>query len=76
MNKPSMETALVRQAMLDALGNTATPSHFNLRLRISNAADTQRLWHLRPDLMQALALTHGEGRATQSLQQITRLFPA
>jgi hypothetical protein len=70
----SMETAEVRQAMLDSLGDPLSPACSGLRSRIQGANDLQNLWHLRGDLMQALALMRGESRAADELGQITRLF--
>ena len=74
MNTLSLEAAQVRQAMLDALGESITPASSVLRVRLRCAADLQNLWHLRGELMQTLALMHGEGRAARELNQITTLF--
>ena len=74
MNTSSIDTLDVRQAMLDSLGYPAPPDCTALAQRIRYAGNTQQLWHLRGDLMQALALQRGEGWAADELGRITRLF--
>ena len=74
MNTSSIDTLDVRQAMLDSLGYPAPPDCMSLAQRIRYAGNTQQLWHLRGDLMQALALQRGEGWAAGELGRITQLF--
>jgi hypothetical protein len=69
-----MDTLDVRQAMLDSLGYPAPPGCNALAQRIRYAGNTQQLWHLRGELMQALALQRGEGWAAGELGRITQLF--
>ncbi|MBI5279072.1 MAG: hypothetical protein HY854_21735 [Burkholderiales bacterium] len=63
----------IRTAMLVALGDPAPPT-ISLMLRIRHALDTERLWYLRPELMQALGWQHGEARAAAELARITAMF--
>ena len=74
MNTSSIDTLDVRQAMLDSLGTAAPPGCNGLAQRIRHAGDQQQLWHLRGDLMLALALMRGEVWAADQLGRITRLF--
>ena len=74
MNNSSLDTVDVRQAMLDSLGHPAPPGCGGLAQRIKHAGDTQQLWHLRGDLMLALALMRGEVWAADELGRITQLF--
>lgn len=64
----------VRQAMLEALGDPVPGNCAGLGLRIKCATDMQHLWHLRSELMLALALSRGEASAAQAVARITPLF--
>ena len=64
----------VRQAMLDSLGVPTPGRSSTLCLRIKFAGDLQQLWHLRGELMQALALMRGEAWASDKLAQMSPLF--
>ena len=64
----------VRQAMLDSLGDPPPGECAGLCLRIRKASDMEHLWHLRGDLMLALALIRGEAHAAQVLARITAMF--
>lgn len=60
----------IRQAMVDALEGQAGP----LARRIRYSGDVQRLWYLRPELMEAVAARRGEAAARQTLLGISALF--
>ena len=64
----------VRQAMLESLGSPPPAQCRSLCLRIRFAGNTQHLWHMRGELMQALALMRGEAWAAGTLARITPLF--
>ena len=66
------ETQTVRQAMLAALGDPCCAP--GLRLKVQHAADAECLWHLRNELMAALAARHGEAAAAGHLARLTPLF--
>src|SRR5512133_562812 len=63
-----------REAMLESLGRPVPPRGESLARRIRAAGDLQALWHLRGELMQALALSRGEARATETLARLTPLL--
>ena len=67
-------TDCVRKAMLEALGDPAPASCNGLCQRIRHASDMQHLWHMRGELMLALALMRGEASAADALARITPLF--
>lgn len=69
-----LQTGLIRCAMLEALGEAVPPRYAVLMLRIEHAEDTERLWYLRSELMQALASMRGELRAASELVRITEMF--
>jgi hypothetical protein len=69
-----LQTGLIRRAMLEALGESVPPRFATLKLRIAHADDTEGLWYLRSELMQALAFMHGELRAAAELARITEMF--
>lgn len=64
----------IQRAMLATLEDPLPPRFAGLRLRIQHAEDSERLWYLRSELMQALASTHGELRAASELLRITEMF--
>lgn len=64
----------IRLAMLEALGDESPPQAAMLGRRIRYAADVQRLWYLRPELMEAVAAARGEEAAREVLAAITPLF--
>lgn len=66
------QTEQVRTAMLAALGEAAGSRP--LQLKLAHAADAETLWHLRNELMAALAARHGEACAASQLARLTPLF--
>jgi len=64
----------IRRAMLQALGHPVPQAHTILLPRIVHAVDAQRLWHLRSELMHALATMHGEQQAACELERISEMF--
>ncbi|MDI1341645.1 hypothetical protein [Polaromonas sp.] len=64
----------VRQAMLAALDKSGDERFLGLKTRIRLAADAQRMWDLRSELMKSLANDQGEARAGEELRLITGMF--
>ena len=65
----------IRDTMLAALGPTEARSpHALLAQRITYAADIERLWYLRSELMQAVAAARGELVARRELERISEMF--
>ncbi len=67
---PPCNLEAIRQAMVDALDGQAVA----LARRIRHTGDVQRLWYLRPELMEAVAAQRGEAAARQTLSDISELF--
>lgn len=65
---------VIRQTMLDRLGDGSDSAFSQIERRILLAADLQSLWYLRSDLMVALSSLQGEFRARRSLEEITGMF--
>jgi len=65
---------VIRQTMLDSLGDSGCSAFSQVERRILLAADLQSLWYLRSDLMGALCSLQGESTARQSLKDITAMF--
>jgi hypothetical protein len=65
---------LVRQAMLEAMVAAGLVQPSRLSTRIRYCSDVTGLWHLRSELMQALAAAHGELHARSEIDHITELF--
>lgn len=70
----SAQIELIRQAMLESLGNRSCSAFPQLESRILLAVDLQSLWYLRSDLMAALSSLQGEFTARHSLKDITSMF--
>ena len=66
--------APVRQRMLEMLGDAAEVTHPGLFERIQHAREPEALWYARHDLVVALAETHGEASARQSVTALNALF--
>jgi hypothetical protein len=64
----------IREAMLALLGDVGPKQFPHITRRIRYANDIQALWYLRGDLMAALATLHGEMKAREKIQSITRMF--
>lgn len=64
----------VRHAMLAALDGCGADRFLALKARLRHAADAQRMWDLRGELMKTLASEQGEARASDKLRQITVMF--
>jgi hypothetical protein len=64
----------VRHAMLEALDAHCRTEQVQIDLAIRFASDLTELWHMRPDLMQAIASSRDEATAEQVLRRITDLF--
>ena len=65
-------TEAIREAMLALL--PALDRHAKLSRRLRHASDALALWYLRSELMEVLAVLHGEVAAASSLSRITREF--
>ena len=74
MDPLSSQIEDIRAAMLTALGWPVPRGCEGLVLRIRHAIDAERLWHLRGDLMNVLARTHGELFAIEQLTCISQMF--
>ncbi len=64
----------VREAMLLVVDGLEGENLKRLESRINAASEIDDLWHMRPDLMRALAGAHGEEEALNSVVRITALF--
>jgi hypothetical protein len=64
----------IQETMLAALGPNGQSRHPTVSRRIEYATDLNGLWHLRPDLMQALSSLHGEAHALSLMREITAEF--
>lgn len=64
----------LRQAMLDALGETSTHIHIRVARKLRFADDVQGLWYARSELMAVLSALHGETRAREELDRLTAQF--
>ena len=64
----------VRRAMLTAIDVHCDSRARRLDDEISQAMDIATLWHLRPDLMKAIANSQGEAVAQDCLAAIAGLF--
>jgi len=78
--EPASESVLenrtedIRQAMLDAIGETGVKRFPQISRRIRFASDVQALWYLRGDLMAALAAMQGEATARERINSLTSMF--
>ncbi|MBC7471556.1 MAG: hypothetical protein H7322_19725 [Ramlibacter sp.] len=64
----------IQEAMLEALGHSGAKSFPAVARRIQHASDVQSLWHLRGDLMGALAALNGELSARDTIEAISDRF--
>lgn len=70
--KASMEE--IRRAMLELLGEQGLAENPQFVRRVRFASDPQALWYARADLLAVLAARHGEARARDQVEEITRMF--
>lgn len=64
----------IQKAMLSALGQAGMKAYPAVTRRIHYSDDLQALWHLRGDLMAALAALHGEARARDCIREVSGQF--
>ncbi len=64
----------VRLAMQAALLEQVGYDGFELMLRVRFEPDIESLWHLRPDIMKAIATRQGEAAARSCMNSLTPLF--
>lgn len=64
----------IRLGMLNTLDSHCDRPPVRLDASIQRAADVRALWHLRQDLMQAIASVSGEAVAKKALEEVTELF--
>jgi hypothetical protein len=64
----------IREAMLDLLGESGAKLFPQTTQRLRYAPGVIDLWHLRPNLMAALAAMHGEDEARLRTANITLMF--
>lgn len=60
--------------MLECLEGDVSRQACAVARKIHLARDAERLWHLRSEMMTALALRHGEALARQKVASFTPLF--
>jgi hypothetical protein len=68
------KTELIRKAMLECLDGDTPPVAAGMARKIYLATDAGRLWHLRGELMTALALSQGEALARAKVASLDPLF--
>ncbi len=64
----------IRERMLDLLGANGAVFFPHTAQRLQHAPDVHDLWHLRPNLMAALAAIHGEEAARLQVASVTGMF--
>jgi hypothetical protein len=64
----------IREAMLTAMGTSASNRFPVIQLRVTYADDIQDLWYLRGDVMAAIASLDGEALAREKVAGISELF--
>jgi hypothetical protein len=69
-----LETHSHGSAMFCAIDRHCDTAQWLLELRICSAEDIATLWHLRPDLMQVIAVFRGEAIAREVLEGLSTLF--
>lgn len=73
-NRIAQRIEEIRGAMLTLLGDDGAERYPRVARRIKQCSDELALWHVRPELMAALADLHGERVAHQRVSQQTVLF--
>jgi hypothetical protein len=68
------KTDEIRDKMLDQLGAAGALFFPHTAQRLRHAPDVDDLWHLRPNLMAALAAMHGEDSARTQVATLTVMF--
>jgi hypothetical protein len=64
----------VREEIFEALEPYRLDPVTRIENRVLFARDIEGLWYLRPEIMNAIAASHGEAAARKCLSQITALF--
>ncbi len=64
----------IRDAMLLAMGSTASDRFAVIQLRVTYADDVEDLWYLRGDVMAAIASQDGEVLAREKVASISEMF--
>lgn len=77
-NEPVAESTddleAIRNVMLQALEQNQDGLNSTVERKLLFALDIDQLWHVRPDLMTAIAASRGEAIANRCLADITRQF--
>lgn len=68
------QTELIQKAMLECLDGEASQLARAVMRKIYLAGDAVHLWHLRDEVMTALAFSQGEALARRKVASINRLF--
>ena len=68
------KTDEIREKMLDLLGANGAVFFPRTAQRLQHAPDVDDLWHLRPNLMAALAAIYGEEVARLQVSTVTGMF--
>ena len=68
------KTDEIRERMLDLLGANGAVFFPRTAQHLQHAPDVDHLWHLRPNLMAALAAIYGEEAASLQVATVTGMF--
>jgi len=66
----------IRKVMLQALEQNQDGLNSTVERKLLFAQDIDQLWHVRPELMTAIAASRGEAIAIRCMADITRQFEA
>jgi hypothetical protein len=67
-------TEMIRELMLEELGDFGAKHYPGVTRRIRYAPDVQGLWYVRSEVMAILASTHGETVASEKIAAISGRF--
>ena len=73
-SKPDAHLVRIRLGMLNTLDAHCDKPPIRTDAAIQRAVDIRALWHLRQELMQAVAAERGEAVAQKALLEVTELF--
>ena len=73
---PTLQASVeqIQRTMVGALADHGTRRFLDIVRRIEAVEDVQALWYLRDDLMVAMAASHGEAKAREAMNRISREF--
>ena len=70
----SARTEVIREMMLQELGDYVEKKFPAIARRVRFSSDVQGLWYARSDVMAILANTHGESVAREKIAKISKRF--